>query len=348
MHELGFIGAGAHGCHQMRAFAAQADCSVRAIFDVDSQAAEAAGKRFESAIVCSSMDVLLALEELEAVVIATPAETHAAITEACLKAGKHVLIEKPLAHDVQAGEAILASAAAHPELKVLVGHAERFNRSYIDCKKAVSDGAVGVPRFLSASRLSPLHLNDLNWVLGPLDTAVHDIDILLWLIEDQPISVTAQGNSCRTLDGPCDTIAYQIEFSQGALAQGFISWVDFGPAYPMPDNAHPRLFVHGTGGSLQLDLWQRPVRLDSRQLGRNYFLDDVLIGYGDYPTQTAAQAAHFIDCLNGRAELRCSPQEAYRALFVAYAAHRSRLSGGKPVAIDAPLYKPSNSYGNSQ
>lgn len=337
MHEFGFIGAGAHGCHQMRAFAAQVDCRVAAIFDIDRQVAEAAGKQFECAVVCSEMDALLSNRELDAVVIATPAETHAAIAQACLEAGKHVLIEKPLAHDIEAGKVILALAEAHPELKVLIGHAERFNRSYIDCKKAINEGVVGVPRFLSASRLSPLHLNDLNWVLGPLDTAVHDIDILLWLVQDQPVRVVAQGNSCRDPDGPCDTVAYQIEFAKGALAQGYISWVDFGSAYPMSGNAHPRLFVHGTGGSLQMDLWQRPVRVDSRLEGRNYFLDDVLIGYGDYPTQTASQAAHFIECLDGRAELRCSPQDAYRALFVAYAAHRSRLEGGKPVAIDTIL-----------
>jgi predicted dehydrogenase len=338
MIPLGFLGAGNHARHHMKEFARLPQGRLTAVFDVDAARAEAAARDFPSLRAMASLDALLDHSGIEAVVIATPAETHAELVAAALAAGKHVLLEKPLAHTPEAALAIVTLAEAHPDRVVLIGHCERFNRAYMDVKKAVTEGKIGIPGFASASRLSPLHLNDPGWKLGTLDTAVHDIDLILWLIGSRPTAVAASGTTVNPSLAIADHVAYQIHFENGALAQGHIGWVPFSGGYPMQGNAHPRLFLAGSGGTISLDLWQRPVAVHSHGDGAYFWPDDVLTGYSDYFTEVSAQNFAFLQAISGGVQLPITPQEAYTALHVAYAAHESLTQrGGAPVHLKEDL-----------
>lgn len=328
---LGFIGVGNHGRHHLQEFSRLPGCHPRLVCDLEAKHVALAQRDFPGVVAVESA-TLCASPEVAAVVICTPAESHRALVELALMHGKHVLVEKPLANDPADARAIAASAAAHPDRVVMVGHCERFDRAYLDARRAVDDGEVGTPRFISASRLSPLHLNSRSWHLGPLDTAVHDIDLMLWLMGDRPVSVSARAVE-RTAGTGWDHVSYDIRFAGGTLAQGHIGWVDFKSSYPLAQNAHPRLFLDGTGGSLTVDLWSRPVAVHNSAANRYFWPDDVILGYGGYGTVISATDAAFLQAIATGGPSPMPAAAAALALEVAHAAWQSARADGRLVVL---------------
>lgn len=328
---LGFIGVGNHGRHHLHEFSRLPGCTLRLVADLNADHAAAACHDFPG-VTAATAELLCASPDIGAVVICTPAESHRALVELALAHGKHVLVEKPLAHNPADAWAIAALAAKHSDRTFMVGHCERFDRAYLDARRAVDDGEVGTPRFISASRLSPLHLNSRDWRLGPLDTAVHDIDLMLWLMGDRPISVSARAVE-RSAGTGWDHVTYDIRFAGGALAQGHIGWVDFKSSYPLTANAHPRLFLDGTGGSLTVNLWQRPVAVHNSAANRYFWADDVVTGYGDYSTVVTAADAAFLRAIVTGGPSPMPASAAALALEVAHAAWQSAGTDGRSVTL---------------
>lgn len=328
---LGFIGVGNHGRHHLHEFSRLPGCTPRLVCDLEPKHVALAQRDFPG-VGAADAASLAADPQIDAVVICTPAESHRALVELALKHGKHVLVEKPLAHEPADARAIANLAAAHPERIVMVGHCERFDRAYLDARRAVDAGEVGTPRFISASRLSPLHLNSRDWHLGPLDTAVHDIDLMLWLMGDRPVSVSARAVE-RTAGAGWDHVSYDIRFANGALAQGHIGWIDFKSSYPLAQNAHPRLFLDGTGGSLTVNLWSRPVAVHNSAANRYFWPDDVLLGYGDYGTVLTATDAAFLRAIATGGPSPMPAAEAAAALEVAHAAWQSARADGRIISL---------------
>lgn len=330
---LGFIGVGNHGRHHLHEFSRLTDCTPRLVCDLSAEHIALAKNDFPG-LASADAATLVASEEIDAVVICTPAESHRELVELALNHHKHVLIEKPLAHDPVDARAISALAEKHTDKIVMVGHCERYDRAYLDVRRAVDDGEVGTPRFISASRLSPLHLNNREWLLGPLDTAVHDIDLMLWLMGDRPITVAARAAERSTGKG-WDHVCYDIRFANGALAQGHIGWVDFRDSYPLSQNAHPRLFLDGTGGSLTVNLWSRPVAVHNSEANRYFWPDDVVSGYGDYGTVVTATDAAFLNAIKTGGPSPITTADAAAALEVAHAAYQSASHDGAIITLNS-------------
>jgi predicted dehydrogenase len=331
---LGFIGAGQHALHLLREFSRLPEAAPLRITDPLEDRMRGAIEAFPGLEGAPSVEGLLSDPAVEAVVVATPAETHLSLARQVLESGRHLLLEKPMADSPAAARELVRLAAKSPGLVFMVAHGERFNKAYLDARRAIDEGHIGEPRFAAASRLSPLHLNNAEWKLGVMDTAVHDMDVMAWLLGDTPVEVTAQAVRVRPGFPIPDHATYQIRFERGGLAQGHIGWIDFRGGYPMDGNAHPRLLVVGTTGTIQLDLWQRPVAVYSEQRKRYFWADSVLVGYGDYPTQITEQNAAFLRAVRhpGRFPLPISPAEAARAVELAHAA-ATAIGEGRPVSL---------------
>lgn len=324
---LGFIGAGNHALHHMKEFSRLGQVTAVSVFDTMPERAQKAADKYPGMTVAGSLDELLSRDDVHAVVVATPAETHLEITQKALRAGKHILLEKPMAHTPEDAQRIVDLCDDYPKLFVLVGHVERYNRPYMDARKAIYDNELGVPKFISASRISPLHLNNAEWKLGTLDTAVHDIDLMMWLMGDEPVAISAQGTKVNPDYPIYDHVSYQIQFANGGLAQGHIGWIDFKGGYPMLNNAHPRMFIAGSHGSLHLDLWRRATAINNQLTGAYFYADDVLSGYADYFTEVTAQLYGFIQAITGNQKLAITPREACRAVRVSHAAFQCIQQG---------------------
>lgn len=136
---------------------------------------------------------MLTAGDVEAVSVAVPTSLHEAVGSAMLAAGLHTLIEKPLAMSVD-GAQRLTSLANSRNLVLAVGHVERFNPAVIQLKRLIQDGALGAITSIQAKRvgLLPTRVPDTDVIL---DLAIHDIDIVTFLLEREPTEVAATAGS---------------------------------------------------------------------------------------------------------------------------------------------------------
>ncbi len=159
---------------------------------------------------------------LDAVVVSTPPKTHFQIAKDCLNHGLHVLAEKPLTLDSQQAEELIEIAEAKG-LTLMVGHTFRYNSAIHEMKKYIDNKELGDVYYIDTARLNlGLFNRDSNviWDLAP-----HDISILLYLLNDKPISVSAQGMPCVT-PGVYDVAYINLIFPNNLTAYVHVSWLD--------------------------------------------------------------------------------------------------------------------------
>ena len=186
--KVAILGAGVFGRYHAQKAKAYADASVVSIYDPDMARAQSLADELGLTV----RDTLeAALTDCDAVVIATPARHHADLAIAALKAERHCLIEKPLAHEISLGQEI-CELARDKNLIVHVGHQERFVLDAIALKSIVSK-----PRLIELHRENPYNPRGTD-VSATLDLTVHDLDMVMWLMGAEPLGVLAKGRSVKT------------------------------------------------------------------------------------------------------------------------------------------------------
>jgi predicted dehydrogenase len=179
-------------------------------------------RRYPNARVTGSFDDLCADPTLDAVVIATPVPTHYALAKQALEAGKHVFVEKPPA--MKAAEmAELVSIAEERSLVLMPGHLLLYHPGVQKLKGLVETGELGDVLCVYSNRQNlGIIRKDENalWSLG-----VHDLSVILYLIEEQPVEAVAHGNAF--LNQGVEDIAFcYLRFPSGKIAHMHLSWLD--------------------------------------------------------------------------------------------------------------------------
>jgi predicted dehydrogenase len=168
-----------------------------------------------------SLDDALADDEVRAAVIATPVETHAALARQALEAGRHVLVEKPLASSVADAEA-LADLAEEKDLTLMVGHTFLFSPRVKAIKEAIQSGQTGQIHYVTSSRLNlGIHRSDVNVIW---DLAAHDFSIVFHLLGEFPNSVHSLTKGVARATSP-DVAFMTLTFPSGAVASVDVSWL---------------------------------------------------------------------------------------------------------------------------
>jgi predicted dehydrogenase len=178
--------------------------------------------RYPDVILTTNADDVLLDASVDAVIVATPTSTHAALTTRALEAGKHVLCEKPLASTVAECDEVI-EAAEQAERVLMVGHTFIYNPAVRRMKEFVDGGELGAIRYCHAARtgLGPIR-QDVNalWDLAP-----HDISIILYLFDRKPLEVVANGESYLR-DGTEDVVFVTVRLEDHILANIHLSWID--------------------------------------------------------------------------------------------------------------------------
>jgi len=219
---VGIVGAGYWGPNLVRSFAETPGCEVRYVCDLRQDLLAKIAKRFHQVKVTTRFDDLLNDPEVDGVVIATPAATHADMAARALNAGKHVLVEKPLAHEVEAGENLVRLAETQNRI-LMVGHTFEFNPAVRKLKDIIRDPTFGDVVYLYSRRVNLGVLrHDVNalWNLAP-----HDVSIILYLFEEYPRAVIAHGLA-HIRKGVEDVAFMYLEFPSGKIAHVHVSWLD--------------------------------------------------------------------------------------------------------------------------
>lgn len=169
----------------------------------------------------TAYDSILRNPEIDAVVIATPAETHFDLARRALLADKHVFVEKPMALFVREAETLNKLAQGRKRI-LMVGHILLHHPAIIKLKEIISSGELGKINYIYSNRLNLGKFRseeNILWSFAP-----HDISAILYLLEEMPIQISAQGGNYLNNDIADVTISV-LSFKSGAKGHIFVSWL---------------------------------------------------------------------------------------------------------------------------
>jgi predicted dehydrogenase len=217
---VGIAGLGYWGPNLARNFDELAD--LRWLCDVDRELRDRMSERYPQARTSGDFDDLLGDPELDAVVIATPVPTHYELTKRALLAGKQVLVEKPPSMRVSEMEE-LCVLASERELALMPAHLLLYHPAVAELKELIAAGALGDVLCVYGNRqnLGKIRKDESAlWSLG-----VHDLSVVLHLLDEEPAEVIAHGNAFLT-PGVEDVVFCYLRFPSGKIAHLHLSWLD--------------------------------------------------------------------------------------------------------------------------
>jgi UDP-N-acetylglucosamine 3-dehydrogenase len=232
---VGVIGAGGMGRIHSRCWTQLPGATVGAIADLQKHKAETLAAQIGgTAAIYDNADAVFADASIDVVSLCVPTDQHRALTEAALKAGKHVLCEKPMALSLEDCDAMIAAAQASGKL-LTVGQVVRFFPEYANAKRLVDSGAVGAPAAVRVRRGGYFPRTDTDWFADPsrsggviYDLLVHDLDWLLWCFG--PITrVYAHSLTERLADKTVDHLDYALltmRHASGVITHAEATWSD--------------------------------------------------------------------------------------------------------------------------
>ena len=329
---VGVIGAGAWGKNHVRTVATLSDAELAAVCDADAKTRERIGRQFPAAHVTA--DVADLLGRVDAVVIASPAATHARVALQCIEAGKPCLVEKPFALTSGDAEAVAAAAAAR-KVPVLAGHLLVFHPAVERLRALVQGGELGRVYYLYGLRVNLGQVRaDENalWSFGP-----HDVSVALYLLGEAPIRVAAQGKSYLQPRVE-DVVFLTMEFGSGVLAHVQLSWLD--------PHKERKLTVVGANKMAVFDDMEareklriydkgvdRPPEYGSYGEALSIREGDIFIPKIANVEPLAAELNHFVRVARGGEPPRASAEDGVAVVRVLDAASRSLAGGGAPVTL---------------
>lgn len=219
---IALVGYGRWGTNLARTASVSDSIELLAIADASEERRRVAASQYARARLYSTLDDVLRDKDIEAVVLATPATTHRRLALDVLKAGRHVLVEKPLALSVQAADEIV-STAEDAGLTVMAGHTFLYSPPVRRLRDYITEGTLGRIRYLYSHRLNLGTVRqdcDALWNFAP-----HDVSIALYLLRERPTSVSA--TSLAVLQsGMADVVFAYLTFPSGVGLHVHVSWLD--------------------------------------------------------------------------------------------------------------------------
>ena len=219
---IGVIGCGHWGPNHVRVFSELEQSHVVACADSNPARLERIRQRFPEVRATNDYRTVYDDSQIGAVVIATPTGTHARLATEALKAGKHVLVEKPMCA-TEADSVALCELADRSNLVLMVGHVFLFNSGINKLREIIAAGELGAIHYLDAVRtnLGPVR-GDVNALF---DLGTHDISIFDYLLDATPIAVSAQG-SCISQPGIEDVCFATLYYPGATMAHLHVSWLN--------------------------------------------------------------------------------------------------------------------------
>ena len=269
----------------------------------------------------------------------TPEHTHYSITRDCLKAGKHVLLEKPIAMELWEADELIALSKRHG-VKFTIGYSQRFNTKFAYAKKKITDGTLGTVSSIVVSRNIARGLGKKIGARVKLSPVVmestHDLDFVFWLLEPaKPVRVYSQGayGYMKAING-----SYDVMWSIVTMNNGMV--VTIGGGWSLPESYHNYcstwVEIHGTEGSLILDDTHRDNWLNTVSEHTRFPMSTMPGEQVDhvFAGQMGPETIHFLEaCILDKPPM-VSPESARRVMETYLAAD---LSADRNEAIDLPL-----------
>lgn len=338
--EVGVIGTG--WCGGIRAVAAGGSAMVSKLHlaEIDESRLAEVAEMTGADRATTDWQEIIADPAVAAVMVSTTPETlHYPMAKAALEAGKHVLVEKPMALTLEEADE-LVEIAESSDLKFTIGYSQRFNPKQAMVKRSLEDGTLGDPVSVLVSRHITRSLGSKigsRTKLSPAAMeATHDIDFTLWALEPRtPKRVYSQvAFGAREAEhGVPDHQIIVITMDDGVTVTIGAGW-SLPPGYPNYSSTWIEFL--GTDGALMMDATHKDIVLHTMQDGTQFPLSTMPGEYVDhvYAGPMERETLHFLEAVYRDGEVMVKPRLARQAMEVYIAAD---LSVEKQQAIDLPL-----------
>jgi predicted dehydrogenase len=331
---IAVVGAGAWGINHVRAMSRIKGAELVMVCDSSEAALDRARALAPRARLAANLGDALSAADVDAVVLATPASDHAEQARMALNAGKHVLVEKPLALSAADAHAVVAAAETHKRL-LMIGHLMLFHPAVEKLKEMIDKGELGRIFYIYALRVNLGRVRqDENalWSLAP-----HDVSMIEYLLSDEPESVSARGGTY--LQSRIEDVVFvNLRFRSGVSAQIQVSWLD-----PRKER---RLTIVGSQKMVEFDDVHpvEKIRIYDKGVDRPpafteyaQFLSirsgDIHIPQVPMVEPLERECLHFIECVRDGKRPLTDGYSALRVVRVLEAAQKSLESDGAPVVL---------------
>lgn len=333
---VGIVGLGYWGPNLARNFNTLPGCKLAMISDRDQRRLTHVQELYPSARGEPDYKSLIDNPALDAIVVATPAKTHFPIAKASLLAGKHILIEKPLACSVAECEE-LVDLAHSKGLILMVSHTFLYSPEIAKIKEIVDSGDVGEIRYISTRRLNlGLFQNDINvaWDLAP-----HDLSIILHIMGESPKFVNCQG-SAHINPSIEDVTAMSLQFENERSAVIQSSWLDPRKVREMTIVGSKRMILYDDVATQEkIKIFdarvEQPPHYDTfAEFHYAYHHGDMYVPYVKQEEPLKNECQHFIDCIiDGKTPLT-NGKNGTEVVRILAASSESLKRNGEPVSLD--------------
>lgn len=350
MINIGVVGCGYWGpkhirvCHELR------DTILTSVCDIDENRLQPVQYQYPTVYAATDYSEFLK-SNIDAVIIATPVKSHYQLAKEALLSGKHVLIEKPITATSQEALELIDTADKH-NLLLMAGHTYEYHPAVDFLRNMVDKGDLGDIYSIDASRLNlGLFRTDVNvlWDLAP-----HDISIILSILKEKPVMVSARGT--HHIDPNTYDIAYlEIMFPSGAMGHVHVSWLhprkirqttivgskkmavyddvsetekiyiyDKGLANPKEYNGSANGMTNGNGSTNgKFSAWPP-----------NYRYGDVIIPFVSNAEPLKLECSHFVNCIKEGEKPRSDGWVGLQVTSILEASEKSLANGGERVKLD--------------
>lgn len=273
---------------------------------------------------------------VDAVVVATPPETHAKLTIEALRAGKHVFVEKPLALSSAEGASMVAEAEKAKRV-LLVGHTFVYTAAVNKIKEVIDSGELGDIFYVSTTRVNlgifQEHVN-VVWDLAP-----HDISILNYILDRMPESVATQA-SCSIRKNVEDVAFINLRYPGNVLAHIHVSWLNPNKIRSTTVVGSKKMLVYDDISALEkIRIYDKGVTVTPHydtfgEFNLSYRYGDILIPRLDDAEPLKVACQHFVDCVEKGVRARSSGVHGLDTVRVLEAAVASIRDGGRVIDVE--------------
>lgn len=341
---IGIVGYGYWGPNLARNFSTITDARLSAVCDRSPQRLEHMRKLHPSTRPYADLGEMLNEVKLDAVVIATPLKSHHALAKACLLAGKHVLIEKPMASSSRECEELIA-IARHRSLILMVGHTHLYSTAFAKVQEIIKSGEVGEIRYLNCQRLN-LGLfqpaSNVAW-----DLAAHDLSMILHIMGESPLVVNCQGNAHVNPDIE-DVTNISMSFTRNRFATVQSSWIEPKKVRQMTLIGNRKMIIYD-----DLEPHEKiriyDVRVDFpphddsfEEFQYAYHYGDCHIPHIEHYEPIANMCRHFITCIKNRSLPFTCGTRGLEVVKILEACNDSIRQQGAPVYLKDQCFVPTS------
>ena len=334
MVRLAVVGSGAWGFNHVRTFNQLPDCKLQVVVDRDEGALARVRGSFRDLETEKDYRTVVSRGNLDAVVVASSAESHYEIAKAALMADKHVLVEKPLVLQTQQGEE-LVRLAEDKNLVIMVGHLLLYHPAVRKLKEYVDGEELGQVYYMYSSRINLGKVRTTENAL--LSFAPHDISVMLFLLGMMPDLASATGQSYLN-PGVEDVTFFSLHFPNNVIGHGQVSWLDPHKVRKITVVGSKKMVVFDDMESAEkIKLYDKgvdaPQSYDTYGEYQTLRIGDILIPKIQMSEPLKNECQHFLDCVQRGEKPISDGQDGLRVLRVLEATQKSLDNRGQPVEL---------------